>query len=72
VLNIGGGKPRSYKDALDIISKILNKKIEINSKPRTTDPVDKIYDLKLIKELFSDFKFTSLEQGLELTYKKSI
>ena len=33
VLNIGGGKPRSYKDALDIISKILNKKILIKNLP---------------------------------------
>ena len=72
VLNIGGGKPRSYKDALDIISKILNKKIKIYSKPRTVSPVDKIYDLKLINELFPDFKFTSLEEGLEFTYKNSI
>jgi len=70
-LNIGGGKPRSYKDALDVISKILNKEIFINSKPRTTEPVDKIYDLSLIYNLFPDFQFTSLEKGLELTYNRT-
>ena len=72
VLNIGGGKPRSYRDALDIIGKLLDKDIQINSKPRTTDPVDKIYDLSLIQSLFPDFQFTSLEKGLELTYNRII
>ena len=71
ILNIGGGQPRSYKDALEIISKILDKDIEINSKPRTTVPVDKIYDLLLIHNLFPDFQFTSLEKGLELTYNRT-
>ena len=72
VLNIGGGKPRSYKDALDIISKIFDREIKINSKPRTTEPVDKIYDLLLIHNLFPDFQFTSLEKGLELTYNRTL
>ena len=72
VLNIGGGKPRSYKDALDIISKILNKKILINSKTRTIAPVDKIYDLSKIQNLFPTFKFTSLEEGLKQTYKRTM
>ena len=71
ILNIGGGQPRSYKDALEIISKILDKDIEINSKPRTTEPVDKIYDLSLINFLFPDFQFTTLEKGLEMTYNRT-
>jgi len=71
ILNIGGGQPRSYKDALEIISKILDKDIEINSKPRTTEPVDKIYDLSSINLLFPDFQFTTLEKGLELTYNRT-
>jgi len=72
VLNIGSGNPRSYKDALDIISKLLNKNIVINSKPRTKKPVNKIYDLTLFHNQFPDFTFTSLEKGLELTYKRTI
>ena len=72
VMNIGGGRPRSYKDALDIISNLLDKKIEINSKTRTVKAVDKIYDLSLIKDLLPDFNFTSLEEGLKLTYQRTI
>ena len=72
ILNIGGGQPRSYKDALDIIPRILDRKIEINSKPRTAEPVNKIYDLSLIQNLFPDFQFTTLEKGMGLTYKRTI
>jgi len=71
IINIGGGEPRSYADALEIIKKLLNRNIKINSKKRTTEPVNKIYDISLVKALFPHFKYTVLEKGLKLTYEKT-
>jgi len=65
VINIGTGTGYTYKKALDVISKRLNKKLTINSKKRTKEKIDKLVDPSLLNTLVPKFKFTSLDAGIE-------
>ena len=65
VINIGTGIGYTYKEALEIISKKLNKKIVIHTKKRTKEKVDKLVDPSLLNRLFPGITFTSLEDGIE-------
>lgn len=66
IINLGGDKPYSYIESLEIISKLLGQKLNIHHKPRSKSKVDKAYERKgsLLKTLFPSFKFTPLEKGL--------
>ncbi|HJX05945.1 MAG TPA: NAD-dependent epimerase/dehydratase family protein [Candidatus Nanoarchaeia archaeon] len=66
IINLSGDKPYSYIESLEIISRLLGKKLSIHHKPRTKSKVDKAYEREgsLLKTLFPNFKFTSLEEGL--------
>jgi cupin fold WbuC family metalloprotein len=65
IINPSSGEGHSYKEALDIISKLLGKKLTIHSRERTKDKVDKVYDTSFFKSWFPKFSFTSLENGLQ-------
>ncbi|MFH1409714.1 MAG: NAD-dependent epimerase/dehydratase family protein [Nanoarchaeota archaeon] len=64
VINIGGDKPHSYAESLEMIEKLLDKKLTIHHKPRSKDKANKAYDDSVLKTLFPQFKFTPLEEGL--------
>jgi nucleoside-diphosphate-sugar epimerase/SAM-dependent methyltransferase len=64
ILNIGGDKPYSYLQSLEIISRLLGKKVAVNHKPRTKSKVDKCYEHSVLNTLFPNFTFTPLEDGL--------
>jgi UDP-glucose 4-epimerase len=64
VLNVGTGNPVSYRDALEAISRILNRKLHINHRERTKAKVDKVYNVSVLKSLMPGFQFTTLESGL--------
>ena len=69
ILNLASGEKKSYADSIKIISKVLKKKINFESKKRTLDPVDKIYNINLFYKYFPQYKFTSLEKGLHKIIK---
>lgn len=68
VINVASGKSYTFKEALDIISRITSNKLEIDSKKRTKEKVDNEFDNKLIQELIPDFSFTNLEEGIKKTF----
>lgn len=68
VLNIGTGTGHSYREALDVVGKILNKELLVNTKQRSKPKIDKIVNPVQLRVLFPDFYFTSLADGLESTY----
>ncbi|MAE43033.1 NAD-dependent dehydratase [Candidatus Woesearchaeota archaeon] len=73
ILNIVSGKSSTFKDVLDIISSITSIDLNITSKKRTKDKVDNIFNNQKIYDLFPDFKFIPLEEGIKKTvdYAKS-
>lgn len=66
VLNVSSGVPHSYRESLEIISRILEKDLKIHFSPRTREKVDKVYDISLFRRIFPDYEFTSLEEGLRI------
>ena len=56
---VSAEEPHSYKDSLNVISNVVGKEVLFNSKPRTLDQVDKVYDLSLFKQVLPGFNFTS-------------
>jgi len=64
ILNPASGKSYSFKQAIDIISKLTNKKLMIASRERTKNKVDNCFNNKLFLKLLPGFSFTTLEQGI--------
>lgn len=68
MLNIASGRAYTFKDAVDIISKLVNFKFQVDSRKRTKDKVDNEFNNKQFVKLLPDFKFITLEQGLKKSF----
>jgi len=67
VLNIVAGKSHSFKEALDAVSQLVPTRHEVVSRPRTKPKADHAFDTARLKQLFPDFTFTGLEEGIGWT-----
>ncbi len=66
VLNVGSGCGHSYQEALEIISRLLDKKLTVNHHEQRSKPkIDKIYNIELLRSLIPQFYFTPLDKGLQ-------
>lgn len=63
-LNAASGESRTFRDLLDGIEKILGRKLDVKSKPRSKEKADNRFDPSRLRGLFPDFRFTSLEDAL--------
>ena len=70
VLNIASGKSYTFIEIINIISSIINSKIEIKFQERTKNKVDHEFDNKLIARLFPNFRFTPLKEGIHKSIEK--
>jgi UDP-glucose 4-epimerase len=68
VLNIATGHSYSFKDVLEIISRLVQGKMQVNSRPRTKNKVDHGFNNTSLTNLLPDFVFTSLEEGICRTF----
>lgn len=68
-LNLVSGKSYTFKEVVDIISKLADFKVQVDSRKRTKDKVDNEFNNKLLVELLPDFKFTSLEDGIKKVFE---
>ena len=66
VLNLSSGISYSFKDVLDCVRKHANTPIEINTKQRSKQKVDQLFQNDLLKRLFPDFEFNDLDHGIKL------
>jgi len=64
ILNVVEGKSCTFKAALTSIGQLVSFPIQTSSRPRTRPKVDHVYNNKCFTDLFPDFSFTSLEEGL--------
>ncbi len=64
VLNIASGKSSSFAEIINILSSLLNVKIKLNSRERTKNKVDNKFNNEKLRELFPEFSFTPLKEGL--------
>jgi len=69
VLNLVSGKSYTFREAVDIISELVDFKINVDSRERTKNKVDNEFDNKLLVELLPNFKFTTLKEGIKKVYE---
>lgn len=67
VLNISSGKSYSFVDILNIVNSLTKSKININSRDRTKDKVDHRFCNDKLLELFPEFTFTPIKEGIQKT-----
>lgn len=67
IVNIASGKSVSFKDILDIISRLTGNVLTVDSRKRTKDKVDNKFSNDKFVKLFNDFSFTSFEEGIKKT-----
>ncbi len=67
VLNIATGNSYSFIEVLEILSSLLEHKINIEAKERTKQKIDHGFDNSKLIKLFPNFSFTPLEQGIKKT-----
>ncbi len=68
VVNIVGGQGRTFKEAVEIISRLLPSAIQTGSCPRTRPKVDQGYNNQVLTKLLPDISFTSLEEGIKQVF----
>ncbi|MBT4104270.1 MAG: NAD(P)-dependent oxidoreductase [Nitrospina sp.] len=67
--NVGMGASFSFKEIIDVLQKISNKKPDIIALKRTRNNIDLGFNIEKLMGVLPGFKFTSLEQGLGETYE---
>ena len=68
VVNVASGRSYSFKDTLEIISRLVTFDFEIGSRPRTKKEVDNVFCNDLISKLLPDISFTGLDEGISRTF----
>jgi UDP-glucose 4-epimerase len=69
ILNTGSGCGYSYKEAIDIIAKVLDIEPNVTNKERTKDKIDKVVDPDNLISIIGNVPFTTLYNGIDLMIK---
>lgn len=69
IYNIGTGNSSSFKNIVETLQKITKKDCPIIESERTMSKIDQKLDISKLLDLFPDYNFTSLEQGLRKSYE---
>ena len=70
VFNTCSGKSYSFVDIIDIAKKLTGKIPNLEFKARSKDKVDHNFKADKIKSVLPDFTFTTLNEGMNLMFKK--
>ena len=68
-INVVSGHSYTFKEALDVISKISGSRLNVNSRERSKNKADHAFDNKGMLSLLPELKFTKLEPGLLKIYE---
>ena len=72
ILNLVSGASHTYKEILDVLKKIMDLNIKVESRARTKEKVDHHYSNELIDNVLGDFRFTSLDDGMSKIHRSII
>ena len=67
VINMASGRQCTFKQAVEIVSRLAPGKVAINSRPRSKPKVDHGFRNERLAALFPNFRFHSLEDGIRKT-----
>ena len=65
ILNLAAGVPSDFQEILQILKELLPVRLNVDSRPRSKDKVDHIFDNSQFRQLIPDFSFTPLKAGIE-------
>ncbi|MFA6432186.1 MAG: hypothetical protein WCV91_07400, partial [Candidatus Margulisiibacteriota bacterium] len=68
IVNIASGRSNTFREMLNIISRLSRADLTINNFPRTKSKVDISFNNQKIAGLLPGFTFTSLVEGIKQTY----
>lgn len=69
VVNVVSGHSYTFKDALEVVSRLLPLGQPPGSRPRTKNKADHGFDNSRLRSLLPDFQFTDLANGVRLTFE---
>ncbi len=69
VLNVVTGHSHTFAEAVEIVSGLAPMAEQLSVKPRTKPKADHGFDTRRLQATFPDFLFTSLEDGIRLTFE---
>lgn len=72
ILNGSPNESASFSDLAKSIAQLFNKPIKIMKKPRAAEPNHRYFETSLCYSAFPGFTFTSLKEGLSITYQKML
>lgn len=67
VLNLASGKSFTFKEIIDIVSSLTSSKIKVNSRERTKNKVDNVFNNSALLKIFPGFTSTPLKDGIKKT-----
>jgi len=68
VINVASGKSHSFRDVIEIVSHLISDDLKLNSRPRTKEKVDNEFSNSRFINLFKDFSFVGLDEGIGRTF----
>ncbi len=72
ILNLVSGASHTYKEILDVLNKNMDLNIKIEFRERTKEKVDHHYSNELIDNVLGNFRFTSLDDGMDKIHRSFI
>jgi len=68
VLNLVSGQSHTFQDVIRALEQVSGKTVDFSMKPRTKSKADNGFNPSLLRSIFPDFQFTSLEEGVRKTF----
>ena len=67
VLNVVTGKSHTFEEAVEVVSRFVPLKHKVASRARTRPKADHAFNADRLRQLFPDFSFAGLEEGIKRT-----
>jgi UDP-glucose 4-epimerase len=72
IFNVASGTGYTFKEALDMASRLVGVSIKHTSRPRTRAKVDHRYDNTALRKMMPAVTFTNLEEGMRRTLESEV
>lgn len=71
-LNVAAGVSYTFRDVLEILSGLAPNELRIDSRARSKQKVDNVFDSSLLRRVLPGFRFTELREGVRRTFEAEV
>lgn len=68
LINVASGKSYTFREAIEMVSRLIPDELKVTSRPRTKKRVDNEFRNRRFVNLLKDFSFLSLDEGIKRTF----